>query len=56
MLPHRAMVPALVVLAFATAAQAQQNDLPKFAGVWTVMARLVEAVCPAESVTVSTTL
>jgi uncharacterized protein (TIGR03067 family) len=38
MLPHRAMVPALAVLALATAAQAQQNDLPKFAGVWTVTA------------------
>ncbi|HEX6986642.1 MAG TPA: TIGR03067 domain-containing protein [Planctomycetaceae bacterium] len=35
---HRAMGPALAVLALAAAAQAQENDLPKFAGVWTVTA------------------
>ena len=38
MLPHRAMGPALAVLALAAAAQAQENDLPKFAGIWTVTA------------------
>lgn len=38
MLPHRAMGPALAVLALAAAAQAQENDLSKFAGVWTVTA------------------
>ena len=35
---HRAMGPALAVLALAAAAQAQDNDLPKFAGLWTVTA------------------
>ncbi|MGC1276232.1 MAG: hypothetical protein WBC44_21215 [Planctomycetaceae bacterium] len=38
MLPHRAMGPALAVLALAAAAQAQENDLSKFVGVWTVTA------------------
>lgn len=35
---HRAIGPALAILAFSVAAQAQDNDLPKFAGTWTVTA------------------
>lgn len=45
---HRAMVPALAVLALAAAAQAQENDLPKFAGVWTVTAAELGGEKPAE--------
>lgn len=38
MMLHRAMGPALAVLVLTASAQAQENDLPKFAGAWTVTA------------------
>lgn len=35
---YRTFGPALAILALSAAAQAQENDLPKFAGTWTVTA------------------
>jgi uncharacterized protein (TIGR03067 family) len=47
---YRTFGPALAILALSAAAQAQENDLPKFAGTWTVTAAELGGAKAAELV------